>query len=289
LRNKILYVYTENLNFFYRINNELNRLNIKFKILNIGAKLPFHSSLILTTSEDLQQYRNSNKNLNFLIYSKDDNFNHYILKVIAAYRIEYKNFYSELTFSIDPGTKHIGMVVFLDDYYLNSQTIYDEKAFIMVVRDYVDCFQKNNPKLLKVNLKFGRGILQITINLIKEIYQVFNNRSHLKLYLIDESKSSKIKIQDIKKRIMTKHEVSALILAFRNGIEMNYVNNFENIRQNKFQKLNTMDNKERHIEEVNDSVIDLRNIIEKVLNNEISLSKSIEMLKDDKNCLYKSC
>jgi len=285
LRNKILYVYTENLNFFYRINNELNRLNIKFKILNIGAKLPFHSSLILTTSEDLQQYRNSNKNLNFLIYSKDDNFNHYILKVIAAYRIEYKNFYSELTFSIDPGTKHIGMVVFLDDYYLNSQTIYDEKAFIMVIRDYVDCFQKNNPKLLKVNLKFGRGILQITINLIKEIYQVFNNRSHLKLYLIDESKSSKIKIQDIKKRIMTKHEVSALILAFRNGIEMNYANNFENIRQNKFQKLNTMDNKERHIEEVNDSVIDLRNIIEKVLNNEISLSKSIEMLKDDKNCL----
>ncbi len=285
MRNKILYVYTENLNFFYRINNELNRLNIKFKILNIGAKLPFHSSLILTTSEDLQQYRNSNKNLNFLIYSKDDNFNHYILKVIAAYRIEYKNFYSELTFSIDPGTKHIGMVVFLDDYYLNSQTIYDEKAFIMVIRDYVDCFQKNNPKLLNVNLKFGRGILQITINLIKEIYQVFNNRSHLKFYLIDESKSSKIKIQDIKKRIMTKHEVSALILAFRNGIEMNYANNFENIRQNKFQKLNTMDNKERHIEEVNDSVIDLRNIIEKVLNNEISLSKSIEMLKDDKNCL----
>ncbi len=285
MRNKILYVYTENLNFFYRINNELNRLNIKFKILNIGAKLPFHSSLILTTSEDLQQYRNSNKNLNFLIYSKDDNFNHYILKVIAAYRIEYKNFYSELTFSIDPGTKHIGMVVFLDDYYLNSQTTYDEKAFIMVIRDYVDCFQKNNPKLLEVNLKFGRGILQITINLIKEIYQVFNNRSHLKLYLIDESKSSKIKIQDIKKRIMTKHEVSALILAFRNGIEMNYANNFENIRQNKFQKLNTMDNKERHIEEVNDSVIDLRNIIEKVLNNEISLSKSIEMLKDDKNCL----
>ncbi len=285
MRNKILYVYTENLNFFYRINNELNRLNIKFKILNIGAKLPFHSSLILTTSEDLQQYRNSNKNLNFLIYSKDDNFNHYILKVIAAYRIEYKNFYSELTFSIDPGTKHIGMVVFLDDYYLNSQTIYDEKDFIMVIRDYVDCFQKNNSKLLKVNLKFGRGILQITINLIKEIYQVFNNRSHLKLYLIDESKSSKIKIQDIKKRIMTKHEVSALILAFRNGIEMNYANNFENIRQNKFQKLNTMDNKERYIEEVNDSVIDLRNIIEKVLNNEISLSKSIEMLKDDKNCL----
>jgi len=46
-----------------------------------------------------------------------------------------------------------------------------------------------------------------------------------------------------------------------------------------------MDNKERHIEEVNDSVIDLRNIIEKVLNNEISLSKSIEMLKEDKNCL----
>ncbi|MFX1320313.1 MAG: hypothetical protein ACFFAQ_01595 [Promethearchaeota archaeon] len=279
MRNKILYVYTENLNFFYRINNELNRLNIKFKILNREAKLAFQSSLILTTSEDLQQFKNSNKNQKFLIYSKEDNFNHYILKVIAAYRIEYKNFYSELTFSIDPGTKYIGMVVFLDDYYLTSQTIYDKKVFIMVIRDYVDCFQKNNPKLLRLNFKFGRGILQITINLIKEIYRVFKNRIHLNLYLIDESKSSKIKIQDIKKRIMTKHEVSALILAFRNGIEINYANNFENIGKNNFQKLNTMDNKERSVEEVNDLVINLKNIIGKVLNNEISLSKSIEMLK----------
>ncbi|MFX0043079.1 MAG: hypothetical protein ACFE8L_09215 [Candidatus Hodarchaeota archaeon] len=280
MRNKVLYVYTENLNFFYRINNELNRLNIKSKILNIGAKLPFHSSVILTTSEDLQQFKNSNKNKNFLIYSKDDNFNHYILKVIAAYRIEYRNYYSELTFSIDPGTKYIGMVVFLDDYYLNSQTIYDEKAFIMVIKDYIDCFQKNNPNLLNLNLKFGRGIPQITIKLMKEIFHDFKNRNKMKLYLIDESKSSKIKIKDIKKRKMTKHEVSALILAFRNGFEINYTNNFENIRKNKFQKLNTMDNKESRVEEVsNDPVINLRDIIGKVLNNEISLSKSIEMLK----------
>jgi hypothetical protein len=279
LRNKILYVYTENLNFFYRINNELNHLNIKSKILNIGAKLPEHSSIILTTSEDLQQFKNSNINKNFLIYSKDDNFNHYILKVIAAYRIEYKNNYSELTFSIDPGTKYIGMVVFLDDYYLKSQTFYDEKAFIMVIRDCVDCFQKNNPKLLNLNFKFGRGILQITINLIKKIFQDFNNRSKMKLYLIDESKSSKIKIQDIKKRTMTKHEISALILAFRNGIEINYTNNIENISISRLHNLNTMDNKEKHIEEINDSVINLRDIIRKVLINEISLSKSIEMLK----------
>jgi hypothetical protein len=276
LRNKVLYVYTENLNFFYRINNELNRLNIKSKILNIGARLPFHSSIILTTLEDLQQFKNSNKNINFLIYSKGDNFNHYVLQVIAAYRIKYKSFYSELTFSIDPGTKYIGMVVFLDDYYLNSQTIYDKKAFIIVIRDYIECFQTNNPKLLKLDFKFGRGILQITKNMIKEIFQEFRNRDKMKLYLIDESKSSKIKIQNFKKKKMTKHEVSALILAFRNGIEINYyTDNYENI---KFQNLNPMDNKERLIEDVNDSVINLRDIIGKVLNNEISLSKSIEML-----------
>lgn len=279
MRNKILYVYTENLNFFYKINNQLNRLHIKSKILNIGAKLPFQSSIILTTSKDLQQFNNTNKNLHFLIYSKDDNFNHYILKVIAAYRIEYKEYYSELIFSIDPGTKYIGIVVFLDDYYLNSQTIYDRKAFIRVIRDYIECFQKNNPNLLKLNFKFGRGILQITMNLINEIYQVFNNRNHLKVCLIDESKSSKIKIQDIKKRGMTKHEVSALILAFRNGIEIKYANNVENIRLNKFQKLNSKDNKERFIEGVKSLVINLRVIMEKVLNNEISLSKSIEILK----------
>ncbi|MFX1315305.1 MAG: hypothetical protein ACFE9T_05540 [Promethearchaeota archaeon] len=279
MRNKILYVYTENLNFFYKLNNELKRLNIRFKILNIDGRLPYYPSLILTTSEDDLKFKNFNENVKLIKYFKDDNFYYYILKVLAAYRIYYRDYYSKLTFSIDPGTKHIGLVIFLDDYFLNSHTIYDKKSFIVIIKDYVTCFQKKNSNLIELTFKFGRGILPMTLELVKEIYDAFESRNKLKVFLIDESRSSKIKIQDIKKRKMSKHEVSALILAFRKGIE---INDFNIIKQNKLQKSNNQENIETQNEEINESLIDLREIIEKVLDNEISLSKSIKMLKTDK-------
>ena len=51
-----------------------------------------------------------------------ENFSCYILKILAAYRVNYKDCYSELTFSIDPGTSQIGIIVFLDDFYLHAHT-----------------------------------------------------------------------------------------------------------------------------------------------------------------------
>ncbi|MFX1411038.1 MAG: hypothetical protein ACFFA6_11850 [Promethearchaeota archaeon] len=233
------------------------------------------------TSEDALKFKNLNEKVNFIKYFKDDNFDHYLLKVLAAYRIDYRKYYSKLTFSIDPGTKHIGLVVFLDDYFLNSHTIYDKRSFIIIIKDYITCFQKKPSNLIELTFKFGRGVLPMTIELLNEICGAFENRKKMRIFLIDESKSSKIKIQDNIKRRMSKHEVSALILAFRNGIE---INDFNIIKKNRFQKSNNTENKETRIEEINESLIDLKEIIEKVLNNEISLSKSIRMLKLDKFC-----
>ena len=277
MRNKILYLQTENLNFFYRLNRELNRRNIPFKILSGISKIPDLHSLLLTTTEDTHNLRSNYKKLKIMAYDEHDNFNHYIYKIIAAYRIEYKEFYSKLIFSIDPGSKKIGLVVFLDDYYFVSHTFFDKIGIINVINDYVNCFQINNPNLLKIVFKFGSGVLPLSLDLIQEITELFPNRKNLKVFLINESKSSKIRIQGIKKKFRTKHELSALILAMRDGIEVNPLNNLVKYRQIRFQGSNN--SKEQKINgDLKDSIVKLKDIIDKILNNEISLSESSEIL-----------
>ncbi|MBY8989492.1 MAG: hypothetical protein KGD58_01960 [Candidatus Lokiarchaeota archaeon] len=211
-----------------------------------------------------------------MAYDKQDNFNHYIYKIIAAYRIGYKEYYSKLIFSIDPGSKKIGLVVFLDDYYFVSHTFFDKIGITNVINDYVNCFQTNHPNLLKIIFKFGSGVLPLSLDLIQEITELFPNRENLKVFLIDESKSSKIRIQGIKKKFRTKHELSALILAMRDGIEVNQLNNLVKYRQIRFQDSNN--SKEQKINgDLKDSKIKLKDIIDKILNNEISLSESSEI------------
>lgn len=276
MKNKILYLHTENLNFFYRLNRELNRRNIQFKILSGISKIPDLHSLLLTTIEDTHNLRVNYKKLKIMAYDKQDNFNHYIYKIIAAYRIGYKEYYSKLIFSIDPGSKKIGLVVFLDDYYFVSHTFFDKIGITNVINDYVNCFQTNHPNLLKIIFKFGSGVLPLSLDLIQEITELFPNRENLKVFLIDESKSSKIRIQGIKKKFRTKHELSALILAMRDGIEVNQLNNLVKYRQIRFQDSNN--SKEQKINgDLKDSKIKLKDIIDKILNNEISLSESSEI------------
>jgi hypothetical protein len=277
LRNKILCVYTENLNFFYKLNKELNRLNIKFKILSGISKILDIPSLLLTTSEDILNFKANYKKLKFLIYNEKNDFKHYILKVLAAFRIGYKDYYSDLVFSIDPGSKKIGMVVFLDDYYLISQTFYNRQAIIDFIRDYINCFQIDNPNLLTLTFKFGSGVLPLTLKLIEEIFHQYQSRNQFKIMLINESKSSKNKIQDIKKRFRTKHELSALILALRSGVEINQSDFYENLEQNKFHDpghLRELNN----TGEFNGSIINIQEILDKILKNEISLSESSSIL-----------
>ena len=281
MKNKILCIYTEDLNFFYKLNKELNRFTIKYEILNIGAKIPQGSSVILTTKNDLEKFKIENKSMNFLVYHKEDNFNYYILKVLAAYRIEFKLYYSNLTFVVDPGTKRIGIVIFLDDYYLISYTIYNKSEFLSLIKNIVDCFQKDNPSLIKLNFKFGRGIYQITIDLVKNIYQAFPNRDLMQIYLIDESKSSKTKIQDKYKRIKTKHEASALILSFRKGIEINQTTYFKTLKQIK----NHKNFVSKNIKTDNITIPDVKNklneIIMNLLNNNISLTEASKMIQEN--------
>jgi hypothetical protein len=275
LRNKILYLLTENLNFFYRLNRELNRRNIQFKILSGISKIPDLHSLILATSGDLHDLQINYKKVKVMTYDEKDDFNHYIFKILAAYRIEYKEFYSKLIFSIDPGLKKIGLVVFLDDYYLVSHTFYDKIGIIKIINDYINCFQTNNPNLLKLVFKFGSGVLPLTLNLIQDISKLLPNRKDLKFLLIDESKSSKIRIQGIKKKFRTKHELSALILALRDGVEVDQLDNLKKYKQIRFQDSNNII---EQIGDFNESTVNLEDIINKILNDEISLSESYEML-----------
>jgi len=278
LRNKILYVHTENLNFFFKLNRELNRLDIKFKILSRISKIPDIPSLLLTTSGEIHNYRDDYKNLKILAYTESENFSHYILKVLAAYRIDYKENYSDLIFSIDPGLKKLGLVVFLDDYYLFSHTIYDRTELIDFIKDCINCFQTDNPNLLNLTFKFGGGVLTLTLKLIEQIIDVFQDRNNLKIYLIDESKSSKIRIQDIKKRFRTKHELSALILALRKGVEINDLNLFKTSKLGKIPDLNNPKQNEKFVKLVNESTVEVKDLIEKILNDKISLSQSSRLI-----------
>jgi hypothetical protein len=278
LRNKILYVHTENLNFFFKLNRELNHLDIKFKILSRISKIPDIPSLLLTTSGEIHKYREDYKNLKILAYTESENFNHYILKVLAAYRIDYKENYSDLIFSIDPGLKKLGLVVFLDDYYLFSHTIYDRTELIDFIKDCINCFQNDNPNLLKLTFKFGGGVLTLTLKLMEQIIDVFQDRNNLKIYLIDESKSSKIRIQDIKKRFRTKHELSALILALRKGVEINDLNLFKTSKLGKIPDLNNPKQNEKFVKLVNESTVEVKDLIEKILNDKISLSQSSRLI-----------
>lgn len=277
---KPLYIYTENLNFFYKLNKELKRLKIDFEILYTGRKLPTLSSIVLTTLDEIKKLENIPEKLVILPYSSTDNFNHYILEILAAVKIEFKDFYSELTFSIDPGTTHIGIIVFLDDFYLHAHTIYEKELFIETINKYIICFQKKNLNLLRLNFKIGSGVIPITIDLLKKIFSNFENRKKMKVYLVDEAKSSKIKIQDKFNLIKSKHESSALIIAMRKGIEVNIRNYLKVIKYGNSYNQNYYGKDEISFEPIMEGSVKLKEIISRLLNDDISLSKSSQILEE---------
>ncbi len=275
-----IYVLTENLTFFYRLNKELNRFKIKFKIINFWNKVPVDSSLILTTCEEVGKIRTLNLHeINILSWSNTDKFDRYILKIIAAYRVGYKNNYSELTFSIDPGTKYFGLVVFLDDYYLDSHTFYDKDELIKTIINYLTFLQEGNQTLLIINIKFGGGVLLSTHDLIKKVFNAFKKRNNVKVFLIDETKSSKINIHHDDKKF-PKHEASALILALREGIDINQKNYTEVFKQLKSKKKKSGAFKNNDLRISSEFLIKLREIANKILNGKQSLSESFEILKE---------
>lgn len=287
-RNKI-YVLTDNLSFFYKINKELNRFNIPFEVLNTNKKLPVKPSIILTTTEDIDKLEKNHDNVNFFIYANNQNFEEYLLKVISAYRVGYKKFYSEITFAIDPGKK-CGLMVFLDDYHLHSHRCFETNDLITKIKLYTYYFQNKNPRLINLIFKFGRGILSIAQELVEEIYMIYRGRKNMKIFLIDEFKSSKIKINHkIMDKKISKDETSALILALRDGIETNPDNYHTIFNQIKSRKLKKEENIIKNFDDPNDKKIILdkiAEIAEDVLNGKLSLTESYQMIKNIKNIKY---
>ena len=281
-RNKI-YVLTENLNFFYRLNKELNRFHIPFKILSLSKKIPSIPSIILTTLEEFKNREYYRKNGNFLTYSKDQSFEEYILKVISTYRIGYKDYYSKLTFSIDPGNRS-GLAVFLDDYYLMSHCCFETRDLIKKIKNYTQYFKRANPESMKIILKFGKGVLSLTRDLVDIISAIFHEEKDLKIYLIDEFKSSKIKMnRKDKERNISKDEVSALILALRDGIEVTNDNYHLIFNQIKSKSSKNGDFKKEKYEALNNKSISLDEIADiaaQVLRGNLSLSDSSQMIKE---------
>jgi hypothetical protein len=277
LRNQPLYILTEDLNFFYIIKSELDKYKIHFQILNLDSKIPDIPSIILTTSNDYKKHGNKNR-VNYLVYSKNVDFSKYFLHVIAAVRIGYKKYYSTLTFSIDPGKK-LGLMVFLDDYYLDSYCCFEISDFFAIIQTYTAEFEEDNPTLMKLNFKLGRGVLDITYDLVKQIYSIFQNRKDLGVCLIDEFKSSQFRLprNSIGKKF-TKDEISALILAFRLGIDVrfdNYEDIFKQLRMKKlFIRKTEIEKHENHYE----PLLSLEEVVEKVLNGKLTLSNAIEII-----------
>ncbi len=277
-----IFVLTEDLNFFYRLNKELQQLQIKFKVLNIGNKIPnIPNSLILSTSKEMNNFEKVDKiKGKILFYEKDENFKQYIVKVLAIKKIGKKTYY-ELVFSIDPGTKHLGLVIFLDDYYLNSHTIYEIDSFIEKIKVYINALQESNPNPLKFVFKFGKGIMPITLKLIEQVFRHFNSEN-LRVLVVDESKTSKYKIRDENKKKIPKDEAAALIISLREGFEITYDKYKTVINQ---LKTNKMKSEEFHdkSDEYNEKIdLKLVEIAEDVLNGKLSLSKSMEILRIEK-------
>lgn len=276
-----MYILTENLNFFYKLNKIFTEKKISFKVLTLGSKIPSIASLILTTSEEIRKFETKNNNVKFLIYSPETIFDEYILRVLAAYRIEYKEYYSKLTFSIDPGKK-IGLMVFLDNYYFDSYCCYRTEELIEKIVKIMRVFQINNPDLIHVDFKFGRGVLSITYELVKNIYKIFKSRQNLRVYLIDESRTSKIKnLNKFKGKKVSKDEISALILAMREGIEVTHENYIKIFNQIKSKKLKLNPISKRDIESNNGALFKIEDIIEKVLSGECSLIESSQLIKNN--------
>lgn len=277
MRHKI-FLLSEDLNFFYRINKELKRLNIRFKILNIWNILPKIPSIIITTSKEIKKINLLNEKINVIFaYSEEDNFDKFVLKILAVFMVDFKENYTNLLISIDPGTKYFGFIVFLDDYYLLSQTFFERSELLDKIEEIIKFMQTDNQNLMKIDIKVGKMVLPGINDLLYEIFRLRERMTNCSIYIIDESKSSKIKVR-LNKKKFPKHEASALILAIREGIEIDQSNYLQTIKQNSPKGIKTQKINENYDRD-NVFLLTLRNLAEKLLKGEISLTESINQIK----------
>ncbi len=281
MRLKAIYILTENLNFFYKLNNGLKNKRIQFKILTFWDKIPNIPSVILTTSKESHQIEIVNKDTILLEFIDGDDINQYILKVLAVFRLGYQD-YDNLLFSIDPGLNHIGIVVFLDDYFLDSSTLTENSQVINYIKKYVDSIQQDNSNPLNLDIKFGRGLLETTQDLVNLALSTFSDILDMKLFLIDESNTSKIKISKQGKKF-PKHEAAALILSFREGLDINSQNYRMIFKKNKQITVNRELLSRYNEAYTKEYIIKFSKIAEAVIMGEKSLSESIKLIQNLQN------
>lgn len=280
LRKSPLYILTADLSFFYRINKELNILKIPFKILNLNT-IPRTPSIILTTSKEMDIIKDQENSALVLAYSEGEDFDKYIIKTLAAVKIGYKKEYSELLFSLDPGKK-TGLMIFLDGFYLYSYCCFDSSEVIRKIVKYVEVFKSGSQNDINMIIKIGNGVLAITMDLVKQFYSIFADKKNLKIIIIDEFKSSKLRINKKKKpKRISKDELSALLLALRNGVEINEKEYVTLIKQSYKNRINN-NRKDREIlkdEEASYNKPNMGDIALKIIDGKITLRSASEELK----------
>jgi rubrerythrin len=225
LNNKRIFISSRDSRFFYKLNKALKNLKIQFKVLDLRDiyYIPPNSILLTTTKEAKKLNLNQSDSIKIVKFQEGEDFNKYLFNVLKIYRCGL-NSHSKILFSIDPG-KTIGLIVFLDGHFFYSKTFYSDDKLISNINQCIEYISENNDKRLKIIFKFGRGVLSLTLKLIKKIYDLFqeDQKEDIRIFLINESKSSKLKLHRVFKTL-SKHEASALILALRKGIEVNQEN-----------------------------------------------------------------
>jgi len=209
-----LYIYTKNPRFFYKINNSLNKLRIPFYVLNYGVKLRNINGIILTTEKE---YNNAispeNQTDRFLVYSNTQDFEEYLMHVLATHKFGFKKQYLKLIFSIDPGKNKSGMAIFLDEYFLISKILYNQKDFVDNIGKFISYFNSDKLKPIMIKIFFGIGVPSLVESLLEVLSRKFKEFIPI-FYLVDERNTSKMKYNKHIFKI-SKHEISAIWIAIR--------------------------------------------------------------------------
>jgi hypothetical protein len=205
-------------------------------MFNFGDKIPNTPALLLTTENEVERIKTKKKNHIILPYDEKEDFDKYVFDILKIHNCGAEA-HSELLFSIDPGDT-IGLAVFLDGTFFYSHTFYSKKKLILNIQKCVEKIEEegeNRKNGINIIFKVGRGVFPLTLDLIETIYDMFLKNKGLEIYMVNESKSSKIKFHKYFNNL-SKHEISALILSLRKGImvdQNNYIKFFELKKENK--------------------------------------------------------
>jgi len=207
-----IYLYSNDSRFFYKINTRLKQLHVPFDILNPESKLNVNG-IILTTKKEFDEISPKKHSNQFLIYSNIQDFEEYIMHILATHKFGFRKRYSELIFSIDPGRNKSGMAIFLDEYFLTSTVLYKQEDLIENIRKFISYYNTDDSIPQDIKIFFGIGVPSLVESIIEALSEEFKGNSPIS-YLVDERFTSKIKYN---KKILkiSKHEISAIWIAIR--------------------------------------------------------------------------